>query len=359
MTVAAQAAGARVLIVAPYPWTFGLSTFYARAFRKIGADVRMSYSAPQNSWSSTTSRVRAAAMARSRTIHDWFIARVEQRHLDDIKDYKPHLILVISGSQLRQSFLVDAKRLSGAPVVHLHPDNPFYDHGYTSTFFETLPVYDCVFTFARFLVAPLYQCGARRVEHLPFAYDPEVHAPTAAAQRNGFESPIAYLGTWGPIVEKWLMHLEPFGLKIWGLSWNHLAATSPLRACWQQPGTEERGMGTTMGHVCGSSKLIFNVTRAEHGCAHSMKTFEIPACGGFLLTNRSDEQLEILAEDQEAVYFSTADELVDKARFYLQNDHARERIAAAGRARVAHETYGARAQRMWTVSRELESVHNA
>ena len=41
-----------------------------------------------------------------------------------------------------------------------------------------------------------------------------------------------------------------------------------------------------------------------------MKTFEIPACGGFMLTNRTDEQLEFFAEDEGAAYYSTAAELL-------------------------------------------------
>ena len=60
-----------------------------------------------------------------------------------------------------------------------------------------------------------------------------------------------------------------------------------------------------------------------------MKTFEIPACKGFVITNRTEQQLDFFLEDKACVYFSTAEELIDKTEFYLKNEKPRKMIMEA------------------------------
>ncbi len=69
------------------------------------------------------------------------------------------------------------------------------------------------------------------------------------------------------------------------------------------------------------------------------KSFEIAGCGGFLLAERSEGHLQRFQEDEEAVFFSTFDELVAKIRRYLPDEAARRRIAKAGNLRAARDGY--------------------
>jgi hypothetical protein len=69
------------------------------------------------------------------------------------------------------------------------------------------------------------------------------------------------------------------------------------------------------------------------------KSFEIAGCGGFLLAERSQGHLQRFVEDEEAVFFSTFEELVSKIRRYLPDEAARRRIAAAGHARAVRDGY--------------------
>jgi len=69
------------------------------------------------------------------------------------------------------------------------------------------------------------------------------------------------------------------------------------------------------------------------------KSFEIAGCGGFLLAERSPGHLQRFKEDEEAVFFSTFDELAEKVRRYLPDEAARQRIATAGNLRAARDGY--------------------
>jgi spore maturation protein CgeB len=84
----------------------------------------------------------------------------------------------------------------------------------------------------------------------------------------------------------------------------------------------------------GGAKIMFNLVRRSNRDDHVMRTFEIPACGGFMLADRTEGQRAFLAEDREAVYFSTIDEMIEKIRYHLPRDAERRRIAEAGHRRI-------------------------
>ena len=69
------------------------------------------------------------------------------------------------------------------------------------------------------------------------------------------------------------------------------------------------------------------------------KSFEIAACEGFLLAERSQGHLDRFKEDEEAVFFTGYDELLAKIRRYYPDEAARNRIAAAGRVRAERDGY--------------------
>jgi spore maturation protein CgeB len=68
--------------------------------------------------------------------------------------------------------------------------------------------------------------------------------------------------------------------------------------------------------------------------SYTRRVFEIPAVGTFMLCQRTDDMETLFQPGLEAEYFSSSDELVKKARYYLDHEDERARIAAAGAARV-------------------------
>jgi hypothetical protein len=93
------------------------------------------------------------------------------------------------------------------------------------------------------------------------------------------------------------------------------------------------------------SRINLNLNNAVDASFKQIKgrNFEVPACGGFLLTETAENLDEYFRYGEEVETYSGLDDLVDKVRHYLSDAIARERIADAGyRRSVAEHTYAHR-----------------
>lgn len=70
------------------------------------------------------------------------------------------------------------------------------------------------------------------------------------------------------------------------------------------------------------------------------RNFEVPGCGGFLLTNPAEDLDSYYVCGKEIAVFETPDELVEKAEYFLRHEAERRAIAEAGlRRTLAEHTY--------------------
>ena len=67
------------------------------------------------------------------------------------------------------------------------------------------------------------------------------------------------------------------------------------------------------------------------------RVFEVPACGGFLLTQPAEDLSTYLKPGTQCATFQTLDELVDVTRYYLSHETLRASIAQAGYERTVAE----------------------
>lgn len=84
------------------------------------------------------------------------------------------------------------------------------------------------------------------------------------------------------------------------------------------------------------------------------RLFEVTACGGFLLTEEVEGLEEYFQPRKEIETFASAEELLDKCRYYLEHEPERRAIASAGCARTHREhTYR---QRFGEIFAALEAL---
>ena len=76
------------------------------------------------------------------------------------------------------------------------------------------------------------------------------------------------------------------------------------------------------------------LVRRANRDGHVMRTFEVPACAGFLLAERTAEHQEMFEEGREMAFFDSPEELLEKTRYYLAHDAERRRLAEAAHRKV-------------------------
>jgi spore maturation protein CgeB len=88
--------------------------------------------------------------------------------------------------------------------------------------------------------------------------------------------------------------------------------------------------------VYASSMVNFNATSFQMPKGLNQRVFDVPLCGGFLLTDRQDDLFELFAADEVAVY-DDVDDVTDKAEYYLSKPALRASIMEKARRRVLDE----------------------
>ena len=264
--------------------------------------------------------------------------------------FRPELVIVIKGHELRPESLQAIRDETGARLVNWNTDNPFNHLNSSHDLTAAIPFYDCYFTWGRFLLPKLIEAGARRAEYLPFAYNPSLHRPVAPARERTavHRGSVVFAGSPDPTRLMYLRRVADCDLGLWGNHWDRLPASDPLRHKWQ--GIAE---GEQLAPVLSACQIALNFVREQNGPAHNMRTFEAPACGAFLLTSRTEEQVELLGNGPAAgaAYFDSPDELREKVEYYLCHPAEREAVARRGYERITSRpnTYADRLRRMLAV----------
>ncbi len=104
---------------------------------------------------------------------------------------------------------------------------------------------------------------------------------------------------------------------------------------------------TEMPILFHESRINMNITMRPIATGLSLRVFDICGCGGFLMTNWQEELPELYEPGVEAEYFTSIEELLDKADYYLEHDDERCAIAERGYERTKQEhTYDIRIAEM-------------
>lgn len=80
-----------------------------------------------------------------------------------------------------------------------------------------------------------------------------------------------------------------------------------------------------------------SLTADNHPDQIKGRNFEVPGCGGFLLTGYADHLEDYYKSGQEIVCFRSVNEMIDQIRYYLAHEDERRSIAKAGYERTRRD----------------------
>jgi spore maturation protein CgeB len=117
-------------------------------------------------------------------------------------------------------------------------------------------------------------------------------------------------------------------VRVFGPHWDRFAAGRKFANLARGP-----VLGAQYALAIAAAKIGLVFLSKRNRDQYTRRCFEIPAIGTMMLAPRTDELRSLFEEDRDAVYFSSVDELVTKARIYAADDERRHVIAANGRRR--------------------------
>lgn len=260
-----------------------------------------------------------------------------------IETFQPDLVFLEKSTWLKSAVLKKIRRLalSKIKLVHYNPDDPFghYNSRIWNTFIDAIPSYDVHFVPKIENVEEYYTHGALDVFPFDRSFDPNTHRPVILTPQEAkkFVCEVGFIGTWAVNREVMIAGLIRDGIPVavWGDGWQRGANWEIIRPFWRGP----TQVGDDYAKAISGMQIALHFLRRENRDEQDSRTFEIPACGAFMLAERSPAHERLFKDGEEAVYFDSIEDLYEKVSYYLQHDDARERIRRAGLERVTSSGY--------------------
>jgi hypothetical protein len=277
------------------------------------------------------------------------IGRLNRQFVQTVHDAQPDIVWVDIGLFIHPESLHQLKGKSR--LIHYNPDDPF---GWR-IFLKAIPEYDLHFVARDANVDEYRKAGAQNVLRHHWAYDRNLHRPVDvdAETRTRLGGTIGFIGDWEARRETSVQYLADHGqpVRIWGPNWQRHVQHPQLRIEPQGVWSE-----TYTRAVC-SFDINLGFLRKKNRDKSTQRSVEIPACGGFLLAERTEEHQAMFEEGKEAEFFSSDEELLEKVRYYAAHAGQRRQIASAGmvRCHASGYSYHDRLSRMIQQALDLQS----
>jgi len=261
-----------------------------------------------------------------------------------LENEKFDVVWVEKGVTIWPTTLKFIKKIApSAKLVSCSEDDMFMKHNRTLFYDRGLPYYDVVFTTKVYNLEELKLLGAKRTELFLDAYDEKLHRPMELSEedKKRFSCDVGAIGAFEEDRALKMLDLAERGIKItvWGNGWGDWVGKHPNLIVKNEHLYKEdytKAINATKINLC----FLRKINRDEV----TSRSVEIPACGGFMIAERTKRHLEFFKEGEEAVFFESQEELYDLIKKYLADNEGRKKIAEAGRKRVKQSGYNHRTQ---------------
>jgi glycosyltransferase involved in cell wall biosynthesis len=338
----------KILIIGETLETGRTEEVYGREFSAIGWKVDyFNWKEAEPSLSSSSFWNRAAW----RVAWQLWAKSANQKLVETANYVQPDLTLVISPRLVHPDSILLLKQHGLA--FAFFTDNPVDSHHtHTNSWIQRgFPLWDAALIWSQELVESLIQNGVKRAFFHPFSSDVKYHFPKRQAQSK---YDVVFIGNWDASRkrEQYLKAIADYRLGLWGSNyWNTHCKEPNLKGLCQGMCSYQE-----IPEILGSAKMGLNILRPQNQEGHNIRTYEIPATGTLMLSERSRELLNLFVEDQEAVYFSSPEELRHKVEYLLQNPTLIESIAEAGYKKARANTVTHRITDITNIYQELKST---
>jgi spore maturation protein CgeB len=250
--------------------------------------------------------------------------------IQEVERFKPDVVWVDGGFLLSRNAIQNIQNRFKCRVIHYTPDSLTAPGKSNRCMSNAISAYDVVVT-TKEQDMPIYsKLGAKRVIFSLQGYDPHIHKEVKLSENDNmkYKCDVSFVGQYmkdRAEMMEYLMENLDVNLRIYGYGWENKFVSKKLKKVFCGPAVADE-----YAKVVSGSKITLGFLNNKVKDLFTTRTFEIPACKGFLLAERSVMHEKLLEEGVEAEYFSSPSEMVEKIRYYLANDKQRGDIAKHG-----------------------------
>jgi spore maturation protein CgeB len=334
--------GVRIHVIGAYAYPDSFEWHVTDSLRHLGCSVQLFYSRKAvKGWMGVGGR---AVEKFTHTMLREPERLIEARLLRSIRDFAPTLILVLLGNHISPKTIAAIRRISHVPIVCWCQDQMTT----LGRQFLLGAGYDAVFVKDRYML-DLFSRMIRSTSfyYLPEACNPRMHRPIdlTQRQRDEYGCDVMLAGTLYYYRQEILSQLGEFDLKVWGTRPDWLLQKMRGRFMDRYVHGDEKVFATLAAKVC------LNTLHYAEVDALNCRAFEIAGCGGFQLLTEVPAVRAHFEPEVEVSTFRSADELLEKLRFFIGNPQLALDIARRGRVRAHLEhTYEHRLTELLRIS---------
>jgi len=285
----------------------------------------------------------------------WALFRLNADLIRQAKKERPDWILFWRTTHVLPSTIRRLRSL-GIQSISYNNDDPFgpkargkvpwHHHWLWFWYLRCLPHYDRNYFFRKVNCREALEHGARHAEVLMPYFIPWRDRPVQLSSEDQlrFETDIVFAGHYEPDGREQSVRAlmeAGFKVKIWG---GDYWSREVLGDLYERLQPIQEAVGDDYARALSGATICLAFLSKRNRDTYTRRCFEIPACGRVMLAERTDDLLRLFKEDEEACFFSTNEELVERARWLLANPDVRERIAQAGLKRVWDDGHDVRSR---------------
>ena len=227
-------------------------------------------------------------------------------------------------------------RSRASKLVHFTPDPAFTFHK-SKLFLKSLTYYNFLVTTKSYELEHYYKyIKTEKVLYATQGFDAKLHKPSKHpfSKKEGFVFIGHYEDQRAVVLEKLLQN--DIKITLAGIKWYQFAKKHQ-----NNPNLIYLGdgvYGEDYVKTLQKAKMAWGALSKWVPELHTTRTFEIPACGTALVTERNLETQSFFKDD-EAIFYTNENDLIEKITFFMNNDKPLEVLTKKGTSRAVTNAY--------------------
>mgnify|MGYP001201882926 CR=1 FL=1 len=289
---------------------FSLESMYIKAFKKLNYKVRIFH----------TYNISKDLKSRFiwKFLRFFIFESVRKKILNFIKNNKQKydLIIIFKGLYLDEPFFSKLRNISNSKkIINIFPDDPF-DVNYfkdisNKNILKCIPYFDHVFIYSKFLLKKLKKHYPKsRFSYLPFGYDSLIKKKKNKNNKKKFD--LSFIGTADRERYNIIKQLSGFKIILAGNGWHKYDLSNNITL-------KDIITPDNFSKLYKKSNFSLNILRKQNKKSHNMKTFEIPANDGVMITYKNIEQNNFFPENKASIMYRDINDLKSKIDYFSRN----------------------------------------